>query len=420
MLRALRESVLTGDRALKPAVWALAGQMATVASQGLYFIVLARVMGPAGMGTLGAAMALVYMLVPFGLWGAGEILVRDVATGAASFQLAFNRGLSCWLAASGVMCPLAVILLRAAVPELPLGSAVMLATSEIGGASLVHLAYYGFHARNQVSRTGACLALQAAAKAGAVLLFELAGMPPRIPMWLLFYGAASWLAALACLVWVSWARGLPALARPQPSALRVGFLFSLGTFTKGAYNDLDKVVLNRFRGGWDTGQYSVAYRALLVACLPVTSVLQAAYRGFYQAGNRGVQGALDHARGLRRALAKALGLAAAMGALAVLALPAALGARYAWASWILLALMPLLVFRLLHNLFADVLTGAGCQGLRAGLQLGVAGINLVLCLLWIPRWGVRGAIWASLGSDLALAVATGTACWVLRSRERRT
>jgi O-antigen/teichoic acid export membrane protein len=212
---------------------------------------------------------------------------------------------------------------------------------------------------------------------------------------------------------------MPGLARPQPSAWRSGFLFSLGTFTKGAYNDLDKVVLNRFSGGWDTGQYSVAYRALLVAYLPVISVLHVAYRGFFQAGAKGIQGALDYARGLRRALAKALGIAAAMGGLAVLALPVALGARYGRASWILSALLPLLAFRVLHYLFADVLTGAGRQGLRAGIQLGVAGLNLILCLLWIPRWGVRGAIWASLASDLALAVATGTACWVLRRRERR-
>ena len=399
-------------------VWAFFGQMATAAAQGLYFIELARVMGPAGMGILSAAMALVYLLVPFGLWGAGETLVRDVATEAASFRLAFDRGLSCWLAASGCMCPLAVLLLRITVPELPLGSAVILATAEIGGGCLVQLAFYGFQGRNQMRRAVACLTLQAAAKAGAVWLFSLAGMPPRIPLWLGFYGSASLLSALACVAWVSWGHGAPGLARPQPSARRTGFMFSLGTFTKGAYNDLDKVVLNRFSGGWDTGQFSVAYRALLVAYMPATAIFQVAYRGFFQAGAKGIQGALDHARGLRRPVAKALAIALALGGLGVLALPVALGPRYGRASWILLALLPLLVFRVFHYLFADILTGAGHQGLRAGLQLGVAGFNLILCLLWIPRWGVRGAIWASLASDLALAVATGMACWVLNRRER--
>jgi O-antigen/teichoic acid export membrane protein len=408
-----------GDGALRGAFWAFTGQVATVLAQGLYFVVLARVMGPTGMGTLSAAMALVYLLVPFALWGAGETMVRDVATEAASFGLAFGRGLSCWLAAAGILIPAAVGLLRLAVPELPPGSALVLAAAEIGGAGLVQLAFYGFQARNQVRRTGACQALLASAKAAAILLFAWLGMPASIPLWMGFYGIASWLAALTCLAWVLRTQGPPELVRPPASAWRTGFLFSMGTFTKGAHNDLDKVVLNRFNGAWDTGEYSVAFRALLVAYLPVTAVLHVAYRGFFQAGVRGIHGALAYARGLRGRAAAALGLALAMGALAVLALPWVLGARYGRASWILSALLPVLVFRLLHAVFADALTGAGFQGLRAGIQLGVAGLNLILCLLWIPRAGVRGAVWATLAADLVLVLATGAACWALRRRERR-
>jgi O-antigen/teichoic acid export membrane protein len=67
-----------------------------------------------------------------------------------------------------------------------------------------------------------------------------------------------------------------------------------------------------------------------------------------------------------------------------------------------LAVIP--VLRALHYFAADALTGSGHQGWRTAAQLTVAGFNVALNVVLIPRYSWRGAVWASIASDAALAL----------------
>ncbi len=71
-----------------------------------------------------------------------------------------------------------------------------------------------------------------------------------------------------------------------------------------------------------------------------------------------------------------------------------------------------------HYFLADSLTGAGHQGLRSGIQAGVALFNVVINLWLIPRYSWMGAAWSSIASDTLLAISVGTAVYVL-SRSTR-
>ena len=62
------------------------------------------------------------------------------------------------------------------------------------------------------------------------------------------------------------------------------------------------------------------------------------------------------------------------------------------------------------------LSGAGHQGRRALVQLGIVGINVLLNLWLIPAYSWRGAAWASLISDGALVLGL----WVAIVSLRRT
>jgi len=77
-------------------------------------------------------------------------------------------------------------------------------------------------------------------------------------------------------------------------------------------------------------------------------------------------------------------------------------------------LAPLPFLQAFHYLAADALTGAGRQRLRSAVQLLVIALNVGLCLRLIPEHSWRGAAWASLASDAALAAALWVTIFVVR------
>jgi len=99
-------------------------------------------------------------------------------------------------------------------------------------------------------------------------------------------------------------------------------------------------------------------------------------------------------------------------------LPVLLGSEYTLSAEVLPLLAPILLFRATHYLAADALTGAGYQGLRSAVQVGVALLNLGLNLWWIPLFGWKGAVWSSLASDGLLAASLWLALLLAWERGR--
>jgi O-antigen/teichoic acid export membrane protein len=106
--------------------------------------------------------------------------------------------------------------------------------------------------------------------------------------------------------------------------------------------------------------------------------------------------------------------------LLALFIPYILGIEYAETSRILLWLAPIPLLRSFSFLAADALTGAGYQGLRSVVQIGIALGNLGMNLLLIPKHGWLGAAWSSLISDglLALVLCGLSIALLLRIKER--
>ena len=150
---------------------------------------------------------------------------------------------------------------------------------------------------------------------------------------------------------------------------------------------------------------------------PILAVFSASYYRFFAAGAQGIDGTIALARRLALpVLSLGVAAAAVLWVVAPLA-PLVLGADFASAEsairW--LALVPLL--QAIFYLGGDVLTGAGHQGVRSGIQLGAAALNIGLNLLLIPAYSWRGAAVATLATDAALALALWA---VVVRRARRT
>nr|WP_255551561.1 polysaccharide biosynthesis C-terminal domain-containing protein [Sporosarcina sp. E16_8] len=78
--------------------------------------------------------------------------------------------------------------------------------------------------------------------------------------------------------------------------------------------------------------------------------------------------------------------------------------KYQESILIVKLLLPIVILRGIHYVFADALTGAGYQRDRSIIQLFVAMINFTLNIILIKVYGVYGAILSSVLSDLIMTV----------------
>ena len=195
--------------------------------------------------------------------------------------------------------------------------------------------------------------------------------------------------------------------RYEWSSLRLditeGAYFSLGGAAATIYNDIDKVMLGKISFA-AVGIYGAAYRIIDVSMTPIRSLANAAYPHFFRRGIEGIESTHAYAKTqIKRSCAYSIALFAGLWVFTPL-LPLVLGGNYAQTAVALrwLALLPLL--RGVHVFLGDSLSGAGFQGLRSAIQIGIAVMNVGLNLAILPRYGWLGAAWTSLASDGLLVV----------------
>jgi O-antigen/teichoic acid export membrane protein len=183
-----------------------------------------------------------------------------------------------------------------------------------------------------------------------------------------------------------------------------GFGFSFASSTTAVYNDLDKTMLSHYGMNAATGIYSMAYRVVDFATMPIFAIRDAALPGLFKRGHQGITKSAEYGhRLLVRTLSLGV-LASLCLALAAPLIPKLVGSGFSESVSALrwLAIIP--VFRSIHQMSGIVLTSCGRQTVRTASQLTAAGLNFGLNLWLIPRFGWHGAAWASIATDGALAL----------------
>src|SRR5207249_1659887 len=197
------------------------------------------------------------------------------------------------------------------------------------------------------------------------------------------------------------------------------FYFAMGLASQTIYNDVDKAMLVRLSGLEAAGIYGAAYRIIDASFAPVGSLIYAAYARFFQHGKHGIS---EGMRFTRKLLAYSVPYGCVTALLLFLAspgLPKLLGADFAVSSSALRWLSPLVLFKSVHYLIGDSLTGAGFQSLRSGILLAIAGLNVLLNLWLIPLHSWRGAAWASLVCDGLLTIILWALAQVLSKKRNQ-
>jgi len=412
-LRSLRDSTLARNTA-----WMLVGFGLKLGIQAVYFTVIARSLGAQHYGAFVGVVGLVGILSPFGAMGSGVLLIKNVAREPQTFRTNFGLALLTTISVSSVFFLVVTVVSRYVLPAaIPVSLAMLVAASDLFGASLVVISLQAFLAFERLKWTATINALLSATRMLAALILIAIYRNPTALQWGRFYFASTWLAATVSLILVITKLGPPKLKLNRTfTEFREGFYFSAGRSTETIYNDIDKTMLARLGTLEATGIYGAAYRLIDVSFAPVASLLAAAYAGFFRAGSTGILSSIRYAKPLFwRAFAYAALVSATMLAGAGI-VPYVLGSEYRLTVEALrwLAVLPML--KVIHTFLSDALSGAGHQGLKSLIQLGVAIFNVLINLWIIPAYSWRGAAWSSIASDGLLACGIGAAAFILCKR----
>jgi O-antigen/teichoic acid export membrane protein len=402
---------------VRNAAWLFAGQGFSFVAQGLYFIMLARLLGTTQYGLLAGAVAMVAVVSQYSALGSGLLFLRYVSPDHTLFRIYWGNVLmSVFLLGTLLVVGLRLsgrwLVGAASVPlifPIAIGDCLFQQLNSCAGQVFQAFEKMKFSAAlTLLSNISRCiLALGMLVVLGRASAFQ----------WATASLAVS--AASACVAFATVTRffGLPSFS-PSLFINRSGegFVFAISGSTTAVYNDIDKVVLSHFGMDRANGVYSMAYRVVNIGTMPIMSIVGAAFPRFFREGVKGIAATVPMARSLlRRTVVLGIAVSAAMFVCAPL-IPHLVGKSYAESVSALrwLCLIPL--FRCFHLSAGDAIAGAGHQKFRLVSQSIAAFGNLLLNLYLIPRYSWHGAAWASLATDGALGVMNWLALILLSKR----
>jgi O-antigen/teichoic acid export membrane protein len=375
------------------------GQSLRLVIQAVYFVLIARTLGPDGYGAFVAVVALVGILTPFSGLGTANLFVRNVRSARRTAGLCWGNGLVASIVTGTVLSGFVVASTYLFRLRTPLSVVVAICISDLLFMRIIELAIFGFGATDRMKENAIQNVIGSFPRLVAIIVLSLWWRPVTLEKWACAYVVATATSALyACYrahrIWGAPSFDWPALREDVPE----GIYFSLGTAAATIYNDIDKVMLAKV-SFVAAGIYAAAYRIIDVSMTPIRALMSAAYPHFFRRGMEGMGSAHSYAvTQIKRASIYSIVLFFFLWFSAPL-LPMVLGSNYAQTAEALrwLALIP--VLRSFHVFLADSLSGAGFQGLRSVIQIAIALINIALNMVILPKYGWLGAAWTSLASD---------------------
>jgi O-antigen/teichoic acid export membrane protein len=385
------------------------GQGIKLVLQAIYFLFIARSLGPSQYGAFVAVTAMTAIVSPYVGLGCGSLFLKNVRSGKRTAPLCWGNGLLATLITGLFTAIVLCALSRLWLPGFPVALVSAICLSDLILMRVIDLASFGFAASGIMSKTAVQNTAMSLLRVIGIVLLATLYRQVTIQQWTWVYLATGIVGAAFAFQQGSALWGAPRVSIPALwEDVREGSFFSISTSAQTIYNDIDKTMLARFSTLSATGVYAAAYRIIDTSLTPVRSLVSAAYPQFFRIGVDGIDATYSYAKRLiRKALT--FGVVDFLGLMIIAPLlPHVLGPKYAAVGPAirLLALIP--VMRCVHWFLADALSGANMQGIRTAVQVGVALLNIGLNLLILPRWSWVGAAWTSLASDAVLMAAVYT------------
>lgn len=389
------------------ALWMLYSYVVGFGLQGIYFLILARVLGAENFGVFSGSLAIAAILATLAGAGAGSVMVLRTSRDPSVYRTQFGTALL-YIAATFLPLALLALILGSQVSESFFWTLVPLCVSELVFVRVLDFGFQTFQAHDRLKVTAHFNVAAAALRIVLVGLFATTGMTGSAG-WSFVYALGNVLLAVSISA-LAWRRyGGPRLEKSSlKGTWRTGVYFALGMSSRTAYTDGDKFVLNFAGMAVAAGQYSAAFKLVTMAFAPIQAIVYSSNTRLFRAGEQGYRAVWTI---IRKMLPLCLGYAAIAGSLLFLAaplLPSILGDDFSQSVIMLKVLAPLLFFQALHYIFGDALMGLGKQRQRSMAQLTVAILSIVANLVLVPHFGWPASTLIAIGSALLLAMITVT------------
>lgn len=383
-----------------------AGQGIKLVLQAIYFLFIARSLGPSQYGAFIAVTAMTGIVSPYVGLGSGNLFLKNVRSGRRNESLCWGNGLLMTLITGLVTAVGLTAVTHLWLPSFPIVLVVALSVSDLILMRVIDLASFGFAASGKMGKTAVQNTTMSLLRVIGIVLLATLYHQVSLDQWIWTYLLTGVVGAAFAYQQGSVLWGVPRISLGAMwEDVREGCFFSISTSAQTIYNDIDKTMLAHLSTFSATGVYGAAYRIIDTSLTPIRALVSAAYPQFFRLGTDGIGATYGYAKRLIRK-AVVFGVIDFLGLLVIAPLlPHILGAKYAAVAPALrlLALIPLM--RCVHWFLADALSGANAQGLRTVVQVGVAALNVGLNIVILPRWSWVGAAWTSLISDAVLMVA---------------
>ena len=385
--------------------------------QAVYFVTLARVLGPEQYGLFVGALALITTFASVAGLGAGNVLVMETARNARAYRAQLGTAMV-YLALTFVpLVTIVTVIVLVSAPAL-MSVTVPLLFSELYFARMYDVGLQSFQSHERLREVAHINVGTAAIRLAVVTTFAGVGME-NAAAWAWCYASVTVVTASAVTVVCLRRFGSPMLNRGSLFATwRVGIYFALGMSSRIVLNDSDKFVLASNGLEVEGGQYGASHRLVNMAFAPMLAVTYSLNTQLFRAGSAGYEAAW-------RVLRRVLPIASAYAFAATLALwliapiaVMALGDDYTLVS----QMLPLLALTLFgqtgYYFFGDALMGLGRQGIRSVSQATVGAGVLVANVVLVPSFGWIASAVTALVASSVLAMLLSSVFFVGLRRER--
>jgi len=382
----------------------MAWNIARLATQLAWVILMARTLGVEGYGTFSGVAGLALAISGLAGAGLGLRLYQDVARTPELLGIRWAQAVRA-LAWSGALLCLGFMLLGSMVyPGLSVEVLACIAAAELVGTPMVVHVAFAYAAHGRMAQAAAAPVVLSCGRVLAVLALPLVASDGGMRAYALLHVLATLLGA--GLVWRRCRRQLSppaAEAMLDRGALGEGVRLSAIWASGLALGAVDKAVALREGGGELAGQYTAANRFASLLTLPVDALVTAVMPRLFRAG----AGQPSHPWLLGGLLAAALLYGLVAGGMlwsGAGLLPGVVGADFGPAVPALRVLALYVPAYCLRILGANILLGYGWIRWRLASELLVLATMVVLMAWWIPRRGAEGAAWALVIAEGLLAL----------------
>ncbi len=383
------------------ASWMLIGQVLSQIIQAIYFILIARSLGPQGYGAFISTTALVGIFGALTSLGVNDIMIMKVARDPLCFSTYCGKALLINLIFGTIFSIVVLSIWYFAFSEsIPLSLIFVVIVSDLLLARILEISGFAFQAFQRLNRTALIRIIPSLLRLlviGSLVAFV---QVPTVSQWGFLYLIGTMISTSIAIWLVYKELGSPCFTLKGIKAdVGEGVHFFISDSASNIYINFDKILLTHFHDTTTTGVYGAACRIIDVAFSPILSLLSATYARFFQHGERGIRASAGFAK-------KVFPFAAGFGffiwvLLSVVApvFPYVLGEKYDNLVDVLILLAPIPFIKAIYYFAADSLTGAGFQWVRSRIQVIAAFCNMGMNLWLIPSYGWRGAAWACIATN---------------------